>query len=140
MQRDVRISPAYIEAERICKHLFSPGSGQIIDAADLHISPNGQSAVFSGTLFEKLEGLPPTRLCQVDLISGELQVLTFGPHNDRLPKYAPDGRHIAFLSDRDDPGTFQLYLLDLAKRAAFATPSVDGWVEYLHWSPDSSSI
>src|SRR5581483_10570261 len=140
MQKDVRISPAYIEAERICKHLFSPGSGQIIDAADLHVAPNGKSAVFSGMMVEKLEGSPPTRLCQVDLISGELKVLTFGPRTDRLPKYAPHGRHIAFLSDRDVPGTFQLYLLDSAKSAASAAPAVDGSVEYLDWSPDSSSI
>src|SRR5207302_4022973 len=52
----------------------------------------------------------------------------------------PDGRHIAFLSDRQKEGDFQVYLLDPITGAARPTPAVAGWVEYLHWSPDGKRI
>src|SRR5205823_2397439 len=79
-------------------------------------------------------------ICRVDLASGETQVVTFGPNTDRLPKYSPDGRQVAFLSDRHNAGDSQLHLLDPVSGAVRPTPRVDGWVEYLHWSPDGRHI
>src|SRR5205807_1686910 len=88
----------------------------------------------------RLEGSPPTRICLTQLATGETRVLTFGPNSDRSPKFSPDGRHIAFLSDRLKAGDFQLYLLDPVGGAARPGPVVEGWVEYLHWSPDGKRI
>ncbi|MGH8181829.1 MAG: S9 family peptidase, partial [Steroidobacteraceae bacterium] len=81
-----------------------------------------------------------SRVCLTDLTTGDTRVLTFGPNTDRLPKISPDGRHIAFLSDRFRPGDFQLYLLDAATGECRATPPVDGWVEYLQWSPNGRRV
>jgi dipeptidyl aminopeptidase/acylaminoacyl peptidase len=67
-------------------------------------------------------------------------VLTFGPNTDRAPKLSPDGRHVAFLSDRHKAGDFQLYLLDAKTGECRAAPAVDGWVEYLQWSPNGRRI
>jgi dipeptidyl aminopeptidase/acylaminoacyl peptidase len=140
MQKDIRDTPLYGEAEALVKALRQPGTGQISDLADLNAAPDGKHAVFAGSLLDKIEGSPPTRICRVDLTSGETRVLTFGPNTDRLPKYSPDGRHVAFLSDRHRAGDFQLYLLDPNTGAARSTPAVEGWVEYLHWSPDGKRI
>ncbi|MDA7853124.1 S9 family peptidase [Porticoccaceae bacterium] len=57
-----------------------------------------------------------------------------------MPKYSPDGTQIAFLSDRKKAGDFQLYFLDSATGAANPAPAVEGWIEYLHWSPDGRHI
>lgn len=140
MQKDIRETSLYREAEALYKALRQPGTGQISDAAEVDVSPDGRTAVFAGTLMDTLEGALPTRICQVDLTSGGTRVLTFGPNTDRLPKYSPNVRQIAFLSDRHKAGDFQLYLLDSASDAARSTPHVDGWVEYLHWSPDGTRI
>lgn len=140
MQRDLRETALYQEAEAVYKSLRQPGTGQISDAAEVHVSPEGQQAVFAGTLMDMLEGAPPTRICHVDLRSGAARVLTFGPNTDRLPKYSPDGRQVAFLSDRHKKSDFQLYLLDPVSGAARSTLPVKGWVEYLHWSPDGKRI
>jgi dipeptidyl aminopeptidase/acylaminoacyl peptidase len=140
MRKDNRAAALYQEAEALYKALRQPGTGQISDATEVHVSPNGEHAVFAGTLVDKLEGLPPTRVCQIELASADTRVLTFGPNTDRLAKYSPDGRHIAFLSDRRKAGDFQLYLLDPVSGAARPTPRVEGWVEYLHWSPDGRRI
>ena len=75
-----------------------------------------------------------------DLATGDTRRLTFGPNADRLPKYSADGLRIAFLSDRHRAGDFQLYLLDPVNGAALPTPTVDGWVEYFHWSPNGKQI
>jgi dipeptidyl aminopeptidase/acylaminoacyl peptidase len=140
MERDLRQTALYCEAEALYKTLHQPGSGQISDASELHVAPDGSHAAFSGCLVDKLEGTPPTRICQIDMVTGDVRVLTFGPNTDRLPKYSPDGRQIAFLSDRRVTGDFQLYLLDRVSGAARPAAAVGGWVEYMHWSPDGSRI
>ena len=140
MDRDIRRSDLYQEIEALYKNLRRPGTGRISDAAAVHVSLGGQYAVFQGFLMDKLEGVPSSRICRVDLTSADTRVLTFGPNTDRLPKYSPDGRLIAFLSDRHKVGDFQLYLLDPVTGAARPVPRVEGWVEYLHWSPDGERI
>jgi dipeptidyl aminopeptidase/acylaminoacyl peptidase len=140
IQKDVRGTALYREAEELYQVFRQPGTGRISDAADIHVSSDGKYGVFAGTIMDALHGAPPTRICRVDLASGETSVLTFGPNIDRAPKVSPDGRHIAFLSDRRKAGNFQLYLLDPSSGAAKPMPEVDGWVEYLHWSPDGQRI
>ena len=140
MQRDIRTTALYDEAEEIYRRFRRPGTGQISDAAEVQASPDGRQVVFSGTLVDTLEGTPPTRICRTDLATGDTQVLTFGPNVDRLPKFSPDGRRIAFLSDRAKRGDYQLCLLDPQSGAARSTPAVEGWVEYLQWSPKGDRI
>lgn len=141
MQKDIRDTPLYQEIQGLYQDFRRPGSGLISDAASIHAAPDGRQAVFVGTMLEKLEGMPATRICQVDLTTGHTQVLTFGPNTDRLPKYSPAGDAIAFLSDRNKAGDFQLYFLDTKTGAAVPAPVVEGgWVEYLHWSPDGKQI
>src|SRR6185312_15503886 len=100
----------------------------------------GRQVVFTASLFDRLDGLAVTRIGQVDLGSGELRILTDGPNTDRLPKYSPDGRLVAFLSDRGRVGDFQLFFLDTVTGATRPAASVEGWVEYFHWSPDGTRI
>lgn len=140
MQRDIRQTSLYKEAESLYRAALQPGTGQIADAAELDVSADGKLAVFSGTLADELEGIPPTRIGLTDLATGNTRVLTFGPNVDRLPKFSPVAQRIAFLSDRHASGDFQLYLLNPVTGAVQSTPRVTGWVEYLHWSPDGRRI
>jgi dipeptidyl aminopeptidase/acylaminoacyl peptidase len=140
MQRDIRSTSSFEEIAGIYESLRRPGSGCITDAADLHAAPDGRRVVFAGALTEKLEGAPSTRIATTDLETGDTRILTFGPNTDRAPKFSPNGKRIAFLSDRRQPGDFQLHLLDPDTGAARSTPRVDGWVEYLHWSPNGERI
>ena len=140
MEKDVRETDLYQEIEKLYTRLRRPGAGQVSDASELEASPDGKRAVFTGVMVEKLEGTPSSCICAVDLTNGETKVLTFGPNTDRSPKYSPDGDHVAFLSDREKRGNFQLYLLNPSSGAARRAPVVEGWVEYLHWSPDGGRI
>jgi dipeptidyl aminopeptidase/acylaminoacyl peptidase len=137
MRRDIRETPLYREAEALYRTFRRPGSGLIADAAE--VSVHGNRAVFTATLVDSgNEAL--SRVCLTDLATGDTRVLTFGPNTDRAPKLSPDGQQIAFLSDRRKAGDFQLYLLDAETGECRATPPVDGWVEYLQWSPNGRRI
>lgn len=137
MQRDIRETALYRETESLYRAFRRPGSGLIADAAE--VSANGNRAVFTGTLVDAANEAA-SRICLTDLASGDTRVLTFGPNTDRCPKLSPDGRQVAFLSDRRKAGDSQLFLLDLKSGECRATPPVDGWVEYLHWSPSGRRI
>jgi dipeptidyl aminopeptidase/acylaminoacyl peptidase len=140
MKKDIRETPLYGEIEAFYRKVRQPGTGQISDAMEVHVSPDGRRAVFLAVLMDTLVSASSPRIGITDLATGDTRLLTFGPNVDRLPKFSPDGRYIAFLSDRHRAGDFQLYLLDPVSGAARATPSVQGWVEYLHWSPDGKQI
>lgn len=138
--KDTLHTELYKEVEAFYRSVRQPGTGQISDAAEVSVAPDGRHAVFSGSLMDALEGAPTTRICLIELSTARTRLLTFGPNTDRAPRFAPDGRYIAFLSDRERAGNFQLYLLDLESGAARRAPVVEGWVEYLHWSPDGTQI
>jgi len=135
--RDIRETPIYRETEALYRAFRRPGSGLIADAAE--ISAHGGRAAFTGTLIDSgNEAI--SRICLTDLTTGDTRVLTFGPNTDRAPQLSPDGRRIAFLSDRRKAGDFQLYLLDVDSGECRVAPAVEGWVEYLHWSPNGRRI
>jgi len=70
-----------------------------------------------------------------------MEEITQGPNSDRLPLWSPDGQKLGFLSDRKEPGNFQLYMINSPQFGEVKeTPSVDGMVEYFSWSPDGQRI
>jgi hypothetical protein len=92
MGRDIEATHLYCDMRELFDVVRRPGTGQISDAAEVTVSTDGRWTVFAGTLFDKCEGAPPTRICMTDLGSGDTRVLSFGPNMDRLPKFSPDGR------------------------------------------------
>lgn len=64
--------------------------------------------------------------------------LTFGAWCDQSPRLSPDGRQVAFLSDRE--GTVRPYLLDLHAGEARAIGTFDSPASVVRWMPDSRSL
>lgn len=126
------------EVEELHKSLRMPGSGLISEASE--VSVHNGCAAYSGSIVEKLDGLPLTRICLTDLRSADLRVITNGPNNDRHPKFSPDGTQLAFLSDRAEHGVFQLFLINLITGVEKAAPEIEGSIEYLHWSHSGDKI
>ena len=129
IDQDIRDTALYREAAALARALVAPRSGRIFDPTQIDVAPDGRNAVFTGSLCEDLEKPVLTRICHIDLRSGESTVLTSGPNNDRYARYSPDGRSLAFLSDRHKAGNFQLYLCDPSTQEVRPGPAVDGWVE-----------
>ena len=54
-----------------------------------------------------------TRIYALDLASGAVRALTTDePWRDESPRPSPDGRQVAFSSNRDNPGVFEIYVMD----------------------------
>ena len=78
---------------------------------ELDLSPDGARLVF--TVTEPVKGTARQRnIWMLDVASGRVRQLTFSAKSDSSPRWAPDGRSIAFLSDRD--GSAQLFLLPMS--------------------------
>lgn len=78
-------------------------------ASDLQLAADGRRIVFVRSHWE-----PQSDRFQSDLWmvndARDLVRLTSHPGRDEHPRWAPDGRRIAFLSDRDSPGNRQIFL------------------------------
>lgn len=140
MQTDFRRHPLFEKAEALTRAWLRPGTGEAAALGQLAASPDGRRAAAAAQLCEVLEGAPSTRIAIVDLASGDLDVVTAGPRSDSAPGWSPDGRAIAFLSDREQAYANRLRILDLDTRSDRATGAVDGFVEYLQWSADGKAI
>lgn len=137
--RDLRSTALYRQVEQFYATLHAPGTGQVTDAADLAVSPDGRRASFTGTVFDSLAAAPSTRVTTVDLDSGALRVEPSAGAGSRLPKWSPDGRTLAFLCDHQTPGDFQLCLI-VDGQPLRAAPTVEGVIESLAWSPDGRRL
>ncbi|HEY3766105.1 MAG TPA: S9 family peptidase [Gaiellales bacterium] len=71
--------------------------------------------------------------------TGARQV-TRGPRNDTTPCWSPDGRTLAFLSDRDHPGRMGVHLLEDGAGEARAVGTLDGSAEDMRFSPDGGQL
>ena len=65
---------------------------------------------------------------------------TFGDQNDGQPLWSPDGRHIAFTSNRDDEKQAQIYLIPLAGGEARKLTDLKGTFGGFEWSPDGRTL
>jgi Tol biopolymer transport system component len=69
-----------------------------------------------------------------------LKQITFGHGDDREPRVSPDGKTIAFDSDRAFEGSYDIWTVDVASGALHRITS-DAADEYEpNWSPDSSGL
>src|SRR5438876_6756276 len=141
MDRDIRETAIYKEIEEHFRRKLEPAFGRISGADHLAPSPDGRVIAFTGSKMEKLEGTPATRICLVDVASGELSEATAGPNDDSLPRWSPDGTRLAFLSDRKQLGSNQLFVLDRERIGeADPLPAIEGSVEYHAFSPDGRRL
>jgi dipeptidyl aminopeptidase/acylaminoacyl peptidase len=140
MQPDVRDTPLYADLTDLYRRLNEP-FGRVTQCTDPSPSPDGARVAFTGSRRDAVDQDPTTRVCVLDLATGAVEEVTAGPGNDRLPRWSPDGRAVAFLSDRRHEGRHGLFLLEADRLGeAVAAPEVEGSVEWLEWSPDGRSL
>ncbi len=139
MEQDVRGTPQYAAVSEHLRQLHEPAFGRPHAVSEPTVTADGTRVVVTGAVFDELAGLPRTALFAV--ADGRLRVLTSAPGSSRQARFSPDGRLLAFLSDRSRPGVFQLHLLESGRFGeAAAAPAVPGTVEYVRWSPDGRRI
>jgi len=83
--------------------------------SDPQISPDGKLIAFVVADTFRANGgtpkLPVAAIYSVPVAGGPVRRLTNGPRSDTFPRWSPDGRSLAFLSDREEDGQRQVHLL-----------------------------
>lgn len=124
----------------------SPASGlfqpddifEIEFAFDPQISPDGERIVYTR---QSSDRQTDSRFSNLWILAADGQghrALTAGKHRDRNARWSPDGRRLAFISDRD--GSPQLYILELATGQLRRVTALAGGVARPAWSPDGSTL
>jgi len=105
-------------------------------------APDGQSIVYTVTVTNAAEDRQQSDLWRVGYDGGERTQLTNTPKNDEwAPAWSPDGRWLAFLSDRgDDDAQTQVWAMPAGGGEARVLTSLPGGVEDFQWSPDSRRL
>lgn len=133
------------------KHLVTPEDVlSIREPRELQISPDGKQVAFR--VREPADPKRPRapRTTNIWIVSTDgkspAHPLISNLKNATTPRWSPDGRWLAFLSDSAESGikepdaTIQVYLLPSEGGKAERLTSIPGGVEGFAWSPDSKMI
>ncbi len=106
----------------------------------LDLSPDGSCVIYAVQRVDQETEKKYSNLWLIPTAGGDAQQFTVGDHTDIKPAWSPDGRQIAFLSNRKDEKQFQLYLIPANGGEARALTQMEGAFERFAWSPDGSRI
>lgn len=107
---------------------------------DLSISPDGKETAFTVAWAEFEKNQYEEHIFLAGPHDPARQI-TFGPGQDRTPRWSPDGKNLAFLSKRtceDEP--FQIYILPLSNGEGRRLTDAPRGVLDFCWSPDGRSL
>ena len=135
---DIRGTDEFARVQRFFEQVHAPAFGEISNAVTPSAAPDGSAIAFAGEVRTGFEGAVRTRLCLAD--ENGARRLTGGDVLEQSPQFSPDGRFIAFTSDRATAGVQQLELFDVASGEVRQTPAVEGTIEYLFWSPSGGQV
>ena len=106
--------------------------------SDPQISPDGASVAYTVTEVDKAENRSQSDIWILPSTGGEPRRLTSSPKHDRHPRWSPDGKWIAFESNR--AGEFQVYLIPISGGEATQLTSISTEAQQPIWSPDGQRI
>jgi dipeptidyl aminopeptidase/acylaminoacyl peptidase len=101
------------------------------ECEDIQISPNGEFAVWAA---KKQIWIAPI----YGKSDAKAKALTFARGNNAQPKWSPDGKKIAFISDRGDHSFVVIYEFG-RNTLRYVSPSADRDL-FPRWSPDGSQL
>ena len=102
------------------------------------MSPDGTKVAYTVTETNWDENAYETEIFLADAVSGSPIQLTRARKSSSAPEWSPDGRSLAFISDRTDKR--QIYLIDPRGGEARAITNVEEGVGSFSWSPDGRQI
>lgn len=102
------------------------------------VTPDGASVIYGRRVIEG--GKYRARIWRVAVAGGEPEQLTAADSVDSSPRVSPDGRTLLFLSDRDEPGVAQPYVMPLSGGEPRRVHAFPKGVQSAEWSPDGSKL
>src|SRR5579883_973455 len=108
--------------------------------SDPRISPDGRRVAFLVTTLSQAKDEYLSNVWIVDVEGGAPRQFTAGPKRDRYPRWSPDGRWLAFVSEREPKKKAQLYVMPTSGGEATRLTDLKAGVSAPAWSPDVTRI
>src|SRR5262249_28964987 len=115
------------------------------DVADARLSPDGTTVAFTVTAIDRARNTYDSHVWTVATSSAQPLELTSGAARDSSPRWSPDGKKIAFVSNRD--GKAGLWIVDVTRRETKLIATFEGSNSFLSkaaemfcWSPDGREL
>jgi len=106
-------------------------------SGDARLSPDSKTIVYVTQSYDKEKEKSETHLCLASVEDGSVRRLTAGD-KDRSPRWSPDGRRIAFVSDRS--GQSQIWVIELGGGEAYRLHTKEAVQSEPVWAPDGKRI
>jgi dipeptidyl aminopeptidase/acylaminoacyl peptidase len=119
------------------KLLTPEASLELRSISDLQFSPDGARVAFVVAEPPKSDRRP-RHIWLYDKKLGSVRQFTFSAKDESFPRWSPDGKEIAFLSNRDDQQ--QIYVIRADGGEAAAVTKGKRSVRSFAWSPDGKKI
>ncbi len=103
-----------------------------------NISPDGKQILFIRSWIDKISDRTQSNFWISDIAGTRVRELTHGNWKDSSPVWSPDGKKIAFLSDRD--GTTQILVMWYDTREVAQLTHLEREPSNLKWSPDGEML
>ncbi|MBM4187057.1 MAG: S9 family peptidase [Gemmatimonadetes bacterium] len=111
---------------------------QLEYASSPMISPDGQSVVYVREYFDVMTDRRYSNLWLVKSDGTDNRPITTGKYNDGSPRWSPDGKRLAYVSNRE--GSPQIYVRWMDDGQTAAITRIQEPPSGLAWSPDGSWI
>ncbi len=132
------LSCVTVAADENTRYLDRDTFMEMESVSDPSISPDGRYILFTRQWVNKMDDRYHSNLWIVDVDGSRVRELTHGTWTDSSPVWSPDGKKIAFLSDRD--GTTQIHVLWLDTREVAQLTHLERAPSDLAWSPDGKML
>ncbi len=106
--------------------------------SDPQISPDGKWVAYTVTRYDKAKNAGDSDIWIVPVAGGTPRQLTRSEKRDNNPRWCPDSKTLAFISNRE--GSPQIYLLDVTSGEARKLTSISTGADGIIWCPDGKHL
>jgi dipeptidyl aminopeptidase/acylaminoacyl peptidase len=102
------------------------------------VSPDGKWIAYDASTIDMVANYRRSAIYLVDAAGGTSLKISDGTKRDESPVWSPDGKRIAYVSNR--AATAQIYIYDIAGKSTRKVSDLHSGVSSIKWMPDSNAL